>query len=183
MSLLEVIIISLALALDAFGVAISLGLDRRINKRRAFLFTLSFGFFQFLFAFIGGYSGNLFNRYIFTLPSVVGGTIILFVGILMLKDGYSNKQGIINFHWCLSIVLGICVSIDALVIGFSSFNGFKTIYSLFINSAIVGSITSFLTGISFIISKHVRNIKFISYYADFIGGIILILFGIKMILF
>ncbi len=183
MSLIEVLAISVALALDAFGVALSVAIDDRINKTKTLLLIFSFGFFQFLFAFVGGFSGNLFDKYIYTLPSLVGGIIILLVGIFMFKEGLSDEQKIKEIHWYIIIILGISVSIDALVVGFSTFNKLYSLYKLFIYSLIVGIVSWVLTAFSFLISKHVRRIHFVKEYSTFLGGVILILFGIKMIFF
>lgn len=179
----DVFLISVALALDAFGVALSLGLDKKIKKNCVFFTIIIFGFFQFYFAFIGGYLGNLFNRYVFKLPSLVGGSIILLVGILMFKEGFNNKDKFNSLHYVLILILGVSVSIDALVIGFSIFNVFTSKLILFKNCIIVGFTTSIFTTISFFISKHIKKLKIIRDYADFLGGIILIFFGIKMIFF
>jgi len=183
LSTLELGIVSMALGLDAFGVAFSLGLDKRINRSRAFAFILSFGFFQFLFVCLGGLGGNLFNKYIFNLPSLVGGIIILLVGILMFREGLSKEDRIDTINFMLIIVLGICVSIDALIIGFSTFDAFDFKIILFENSVVVGIVTSCLTLLAFAVSRKIRRIHFIKKYADFLGGIILMLFGIKMIFF
>ncbi|MTI69307.1 MAG: hypothetical protein FH751_03485 [Firmicutes bacterium] len=183
MSHLEVLIISLALALDAFGVSLSLGLDKRITKKSAIISIISSGFFQFLFVYIGGFFGCLFNRYIFTLPSMVGGVIIFFVGLLMIKEGFNKDENFKKLHILIIIFLGMTVSIDALVVGFSTFNILINKYILLKNSIIVGIVTSFLCLIAFFICKKIRRIEFFKEYADFLGGVILILFGIKMIFF
>ncbi len=183
MSLYEIGAIAMALGLDAFGVGLSLGLDRRITKKLALMFVLSFGFFQYLFVFLGGIAGNLFNTYIFIIPNAIGGIIILLVGILMFKEGLSSNESLPKIEIILVFMLGICVSIDALVVGFSSFNIFHLTKVLFKNSVIVGAVTCSLTALSFIISKHIRKVSFVKEYAELLGGVILILFGLKMIIF
>ncbi|MEL7598338.1 MAG: manganese efflux pump [Clostridiaceae bacterium] len=40
-----------------------------------------------------------------------------------------------------------------------------------------------MSGLAFLISRYLRKIKVVAQYADYVGGIILILFGIKMIMF
>jgi len=183
MSYIDLSMLSVALGLDAFGVAISLGLDKRMTKRKALAFIFSFGFFQFLFASIGGIIGNMFNKYIFNLPSVVGGIIILLVGILMLKEGLSKEEKIIELNFFMIILLGICVSIDALVIGFSAFDHYSIIKLIFNYTSIIGIVTSALTLSAFIICKNMRKNNFIKKYSDFLGASILIIFGLKMIFF
>ncbi|MBS4538170.1 manganese efflux pump [Clostridium sp. D2Q-11] len=183
MTVLNIIIISIALALDASGVALSIGIDRRIKDRDKIFFIINFGFFQFLLAFLGGYFGCLFNFYVFKLPSVMGGVIIAIVGIFMIKEGFTEEAKIDKFTFIIKIFIGISVSIDAFVVGFSSFNYISSIIIIINYSIIIGLITAFMTSVSFNISTKISKIKFVREYADFLGGIILILFGIKMIFF
>jgi putative Mn2+ efflux pump MntP len=63
--------IALALSLDAFGVAVCIGLNNQVRRNNKYLFALSFGFFQFLFSLIGAYAGFLFSTYIADMPEVV----------------------------------------------------------------------------------------------------------------
>ncbi|MGF7060113.1 manganese efflux pump MntP family protein [Brassicibacter mesophilus] len=183
MSFIDLSMISIALGLDAFGVALSIGLDKKITRKKAMAFIISFGFFQFLFASIGGITGNMFNKYIFHLPSVIGGIIILLVGLLMFREGSSNQGKIIKMNCFMIILLGICVSIDALVVGFSTFNDFNISELILNNTVVIGIITSFLTLNAFVISRKAKKNEFIKKYADFLAGIILIIFGLKMIIF
>ncbi|WP_425447792.1 manganese efflux pump MntP family protein [Dethiothermospora halolimnae] len=183
LSLFSLGAISIALGLDAFGVALSLGLDRKITKKIAFLVIILFSFFQFFFVFLGGIAGDLFNRYIFSVPSLVGGIIIFIVGILMIREGLSNNEKLPKLHILVLLVLAISVSIDALVVGFSTFNIFRIKKILFENSIVVGIITALLTTLSFILCKKIRKYKFVKEYADILGGVILIIFGLKMIFF
>ncbi|MBS4536159.1 manganese efflux pump [Clostridium sp. D2Q-14] len=183
MTIINVIVISIALALDASAVALSLGINRKIEDKDILFLIFIFGFFQSLLAFIGGSLGCLFNFYIFALPSLAGGIVIIFVGILMIQEGFSEEKNINKFTLFMKMLIGISVSIDAFVIGFSIFNSINSLSIIINYSIIIGLITSFLTSLSFNISKKISKIKFIREYADFLGGIILILFGIKMILF
>lgn len=183
LTVINIIVISIALALDASGIAVSIGIDKRIKDRDIIFFIFSFGFFQFLLAYLGGYFGCLFNCYIFTLPSVMGGIVIAIVGLLMIKEGFTSDTRIDKFTLIIKILIGISVSIDAFVVGFSTFNNISSLYIIFNYSIIIGLITAFMTSVSFNISSKISKIHFVREYADFLGGIILILFGIKMIFF
>lgn len=178
----KLLIISLALGLDSFSIAFSVGLNNKTNKKNAFTLIIAFGFFQFLFATLGGYFGGLFNVYIFHLSSRLGGIIVFLVGILMFKEGLSKEETVSNLSFIIIILLGICVSIDALVIGFTIFNSISIESLVFKNTSVVGLISSFLTAIGLIISKKIRKNFILKEYATLIGGIILIIFGIKMAL-
>lgn len=185
MELKEVILIGIALAMDALGVTISLGLNNRIQRSSKVKCILSFAVFQFLFVLIGGISGYFFDTYVASIPSLIGGSIIGIIGIIMIIDGLKDKgdsNSILEKKY-MYIILGISVSIDALVIGFTAFHHVGQYIVLFLDSLLVGLVTLLICTIGFYLCRYFRKIKFICKYADFIGGIILILFGVKMIFF
>lgn len=178
----DLMMISIALGSDAFGVALSLGFNKKINRYNALAFVISFSFFQFLFAYIGGLLGNAFNKHIFAIPSIGGGLIILTLGIIMINEGIKRNENIIKINLSAIIILGICVSIDALLAGFSTLNIIKFNLILLYSSLIIGITTFSMCIIAFTISKYSKKIYFINNYSSIIGGIILIILGIKMIL-
>ncbi|MCH5138767.1 manganese efflux pump, partial [Clostridiaceae bacterium UIB06] len=92
MDLYSLFLIAIALSLDAFGVALCIGLNRAISGSNKMLFAASFGFFQFLFSILGAYAGFLFNTYIASVPRLIGGILITIVGVMMLKEGFESKE-------------------------------------------------------------------------------------------
>ncbi|MFL0194913.1 manganese efflux pump MntP family protein [Clostridium sp. WILCCON 0269] len=183
MAFQSLFLIALALSLDAFSVSLSVGLNSEIKRKNKIQFSLSFGFFQFLFAIIGAYAGFLFNKYIASVPAIVGGAVVSIVGILMLKAGFENKKGYTLMRPGMVILLGVSVSIDALVIGFTTLNNITNNLSIICSTLFIGIVTFVLTSFAFIISRYLQKIHAISKYADYIGGVILIIFGIKMMFF
>lgn len=180
MKLYDLLLISLALSLDAFGVAISIGLDKKINRRNKLGFVISFAFFQFLFSITGAYAGVFFNTYIAAVPEIIGGVLISAVGVLMIKEGLENEKEDILLSFKMYFILGISVSIDAMVIGFTTLDNIKSNLLILDYTLIIGFITLIVSSIGFIIARYLRKIEVVSKYADYIGGIILIIFGIKM---
>lgn len=183
MDMYSLLLIALALALDAFGVALSIGINKGIKFKNKLWFSMSFGFFQFLFSFIGAVAGFLFNTYILVLPKIVGGIIIAVIGVFMLKEGLEEKEENILLEIKMYFILGISVSIDAAVIGFTVFNNIASNLILLKYTLFIGLISLIMSGFAFVISRYLRKIKVVAKYADYVGGIILVLFGIKMILF
>ena len=53
MNIKDILIVGVALAMDAFGVTISIGLNKRVNRSKKIGFIISFALFQFLFFFSG----------------------------------------------------------------------------------------------------------------------------------
>ena len=86
MSVFGVFVIGIALAMDAFGISIGIGVNSIITRKKKIAYILSFGFFQFLFTLIGGGMGYYFDTYILPIPSVLGGIIVGAIGILMIMD-------------------------------------------------------------------------------------------------
>ena len=181
MTFIELISISIALGLDASGVCLSLGLDRRVNKNIAIYIIGAFALFQFFLALVGGFLGCLFHKYIYDLPNIYGGIILLVLGIIMALEGFSKNEKKIKIKWYMIFILAISVSIDALIVGFSVFSDIYSNYILLQDSLFVGLITAFLCTGAFFVSKHVRKVDFVKEYADFIGGAVLVILGIRMI--
>lgn len=178
----SLVLIGLALSLDAFGVALSIGLNPGVKLKNKFIFCLSFGFFQFLFSFVGSYAGVYFTNNIKALPNLFGGIIILMVGVLMVKEGLEEKEECLLFTRKMYIILGGSVSIDALVVGFTMFGSIDSFQNTLQYTVIIGLITFVISVTAFIISRYLNRISLVARYADYIGGIILIIFGLKMIL-
>lgn len=185
MNLKDIIIVGVALAMDAVGVSISIGVNSAINKKNKIEFIISFAFFQFLFFFLGKISGNLFETYITAIPNVIGGIAIAIVGILMISDGFENKENDerMLLKKGVALILGVSVSIDAFVIGFTGFGYISNIIRIIFECSIVGFITLILCTFAFFLCRYIRKVEFISKYADFFGGATLIIFAIKMIFF
>lgn len=183
MTIYFLLIIALALALDAFGVALSIGLNNRVKFRNKIYFIISFGFFQFFLSLIGAYSGFLFNTYIIAVPKIIGGMIIAAVGVMMIREGMEEKDEKFILQTKMYFILGISVSIDAAVVGFTALNRINSSWLLFQCTLFIGVITLIMTTLAFLISKYLKKIDVVGKYADYIGGITLIIFGLKMMFF
>ena len=183
MELRDVIIVGVALAMDALGVTIGIGVNSKVSRRKKINFIISFAFFQFLLFFIGGIGGFFFDKYIISIPNIIGGITIFIVGVIMIKEGFNNEkeEGLLEKKF-ITIVLGLSVSIDALVVGFTAFYGINGYRVMASDSLIIGIITFLICTTGFYLCRYIRKVQFITKYADFLGGIILILFSIKMLI-
>ncbi|MDP4179294.1 MAG: manganese efflux pump [Bacillota bacterium] len=183
MNIFDIAVIGTALSLDAFGVSLSIGLNSKVKRTNKCMFAVSFGFFQFAFAFLGGLFGNLFNAYILEVPGVIGGIITAFVGVLMVKEGFNEQKECLLIKPKMYFVLGISVSIDALVIGFTVLNTINKLNLILKDTIYIGVITLCFSFSAFYIAKYLKKINLVCKYADYIGGIVLIVFGIHMMFF
>ncbi|HSN58511.1 MAG TPA: manganese efflux pump [Clostridiaceae bacterium] len=174
--------IALALSLDAFGVALCIGLNKGTTTSIKTMVASSFGFFQFLFSLIGALAGFMFTTYITSVPTIIGGALISIVGVMMLKEGMEEKEECVILKPGMIVVLGVSVSIDALVIGFTAFNNISSTASIMFSTLFIGVVSVVMSFVAFYLSRHLHKIDIVSKYADYIGGVILVLFGIKMMI-
>lgn len=183
MSFYSLLIVSLALSLDAFSISICTGLNNKLKRNEKLRFPISFGFFQFFLSLSGAYFGFLINTYVLSIPKLIGGIIIGIVGILMLREGIKNSGECILVKKGMEVVFGISVSIDAFVIGFTLLNKISNTFLLLRDTLFIGLVTLIMSILALYISRLLRKIKIFTKYSDYLGGAILIIFGIKMIFF
>jgi len=177
---INILLVALALALDAAGVTMAIGCGTKTNLRDKMKVIFSFGFFQFLFALLGGLIGNYIDQNFFAISNYFSGTVIFLLGIFLIREGYKNEDECIyrKLSLWIVIILGVSVSIDALGAGFSLLYALD--YSLIIqDSLIIGVIASIITIISFKIVNYIKHISLVEKYADYLGGFILLLIGIN----
>ena len=101
----------------------------------------------------------------------------------MIIEGMKEEKESVLTKPSMIFILGMSVSIDALVIGFTAFNYIEKISILLLNSSIIGIITFIMCVIAFLICRYIKTISYISKYADFFGGGALIFFALKMLFF
>jgi putative Mn2+ efflux pump MntP len=180
---MEIILIAIALSLDASGVSMGIACGTKLNFKNKLSLILSYGFFQFLLALTGALLGNFINQSIIEISDITSGIIILIIGIILFREGFKKEEECIyrRLTFISIVILGISVSIDALGVGFSVLHNEMFLEMLY-KSVIIGVIASIFTFLSLIIIRYLKKIIIIEKYADFIAGVILIIFGINMIL-
>ncbi len=180
---MEIILIAIALSLDASGVSMGIACGTKLNLKNRLSIIFSFGFFQFLLAFSGALLGNFINQRIIEISDIASGIIILIIGIILFREGFKKEEECIyrRLTFISVVILGISVSIDALGIGFSVLYN-EIFFEMLYKSVIIGIIASIFTSLSLVIIRHLKKIIIIEKYADFIAGVILIIFGINIIL-
>ena len=116
MSLLKIMLLSLALAADAFSVGAAVGL-KHTAPRQVFRLSWHFGLFQALFAGLGVVAGSVFVRYIAAWDHWVAFGLLVFIGGKMIVEsvrGGGDEEDAGDATRGLSLVgLSAAVSIDA----------------------------------------------------------------------
>ena len=174
MKIIEIILIGLSLSMDAFSISIILALKNG-RKKIGIIISLSFGLFQFIMPILGFYLGNILNSNIISYNSYLGSFILIVIGILMLTEKGTKENTKLNLKELF--ILSLATSIDAFIVGISfSFSNTHIITS----SIIIGFITFIICLIGYYLG-YIFNKK-AHQYASIIGGITLIILGIKNLL-
>lgn len=180
MGTLEILLVSLGLAMDAFAVAICKGLSlKEMDWKKALKVGLYFGGFQAGMALIGFLFGNIFSSIVEKVDHWIAFLLLLFIGSQMIREAFSDNSEKCNSDISIKtmIILAIATSIDALTVGIT-FAFFKIdIISAIISIGLIAFILS-------ILGVKIGN-KFGERYerkSEIAGGVILILIGTKILL-
>ena len=182
MDFLELLLIAVGLSMDAFSVSICKGLTtKRFSWRMAIICALWFGGFQVLMPVIGYYLGAQFEDFIDSYAHWIAFGLLFLVGVNMIREAVwddkeeEEKSNSLDFK--TMFLLAIATSIDALAVGVS----FACIQVKLWSSVVVIGLTTFVFSVLGVKIGNVFGSKY-EKSAGIIGGIILILIGLKILL-
>uniref|UniRef100_A0A7C4UBH7 Putative manganese efflux pump MntP n=1 Tax=candidate division WOR-3 bacterium TaxID=2052148 RepID=A0A7C4UBH7_UNCW3 len=164
--------------MDCFAVAVCEGLTLKEEKYKlSWIVSFSFGFFQGLMFITGYFLGFSIIRFLDDFSRIIAFFVLLIVGVKMIIDSRKEEKVCITKNLRLLLLLSVVTSFDALGVGFG-ISLLKT--NIFINGIIIFLTTFLISFLGVIIGE---KAKIFSKNAEIIGGIILILIGIKILLF
>ena len=181
MSIKEIALIGVGLAMDAFAVSICKGLAmRRMNYKKAIIIAAFFGVFQALMPALGYVLGTTFANKIAAIDHWIAFILLALIGANMIKEALSSDDDECqddSLRLGDLIMLSIATSIDALAVGitFAFFN-----VSLLLSVSMIGIITFIIC----VIGVKVGNVFGEKYKskAELAGGLILIVMGAKILI-
>lgn len=179
MGIVELIILSVGLAMDAFAVAVCKGLSmQKMNWKNAIIIGVYFGAFQAIMPLIGYLLGVGFQDKICNVDHWIAFILLGIIGINMIKEAISKENDISDdsVKFKDMIILGVATSIDALAVGI-------TFAFLKVNVVLAVSLIGIITFAISIAGVKIGNIFGDKYEkkAEFVGGLILILLGLKIL--
>ena len=185
MTLLEIFLIGIGLSMDAFAVAICKGLamPNKVDKKGALLIALYFGVFQAVMPALGWLLGSQFARYVTRLAPWIAFILLAWIGGNMIRESLSKEEkkeeetGSVSHKELL--VLAVATSIDALAVGVT-FSMLELAVSIAVAVGLIGC-TTFVISLAGVYVGNVFGAKYKS-KAEFVGGAILILIGVKILL-
>lgn len=180
MTFVELLLIAIGLSMDAFSVSICKGLTTKtFSWRMALVCGLWFGFFQALMPIIGYFLGAQFQEMIEAFDHWIAFGLLFLIGANMIREAVWGKeeQQDSSLGFKTMFLLAIATSIDALAVGVS----FACIQVKLWSSVIIIGITTFLFSVLGVKIGNVFGSKY-EKSAGIVGGIILILIGLKILL-
>ena len=178
MDIFEIVILAIAVAMDAFAVAICKGITIKTNlNKNSIIVGTWFGLFQGIMPLIGFFVMDKVDHYIEGIKEYVIFALLLYIGIMMIVESRKKEEFDSSLKFKEMLLLSLATSLDALSIG-------VTLSLLETNIFIAVTIIAIITFLFGFMGVKIGN-KFGDKYkskAEIVGGIILILIGLKVLL-
>lgn len=180
MSLLEICLIGVGLAMDAFGVSVYKGLVMKEGEGlKKFLLPLLFGLFQFFMPILGWLIGGQFASYVEDYAPWVIFVVLVWLGVNTIRgagkeDEEAEKQ---STSWGEMLILALATSIDAMAVGLAfAFMNLDVVYA----ASWIGIVTFIIALVGMYLGRFMGS--FVEKRAEMIGGFILIVLGSKFLI-
>ena len=177
---ITLVLLSIGLAMDAFAGAICKGLAlKQVSVKDAFIVGGWFGGFQGLMPVVGYLLGVHFQNAIVAIDHWIAAIFLGAIGINMICDAFDQSpqqtDALLNFKTMAP--LAIATSIDAMTVGVT----FAFLKVEIVTAALVIGAITFVLSILGVWVGSVAGSKYQS-KAEFAGGMVLILMGLKILL-
>ena len=177
MTTIEILLIGIGLSMDAFAVSVCKGLSvKKLSMKNILCCGLWFGGFQALMPFIGYCLGSAFSGLVDSVDHWIAFILLAFIGLNMIKESREEEKQNDDFSWKTMLMLAIATAIDALAVGITF--SFESI-NIFMAITIIG-MTTFVIASAGVYIGHVFGNKY-EQKAQVVGGIILIIIGLKIL--
>ena len=182
---IELVLMGVGLAMDAFAVSICKGLGMsKLNKKQALIIGLYFGGFQALMPFVGWLLGSQFQQYITSIDHWIAFILLTFIGGKMMLEAIRewNEEEIVEVkdapidHKNM-LMLAVATSIDALAVGIT----FAFLGTPIIEAITVIGITTMIISVAGVCIGNFFGSRYKT-KAELVGGLILVLLGLKILL-
>ncbi|RBP97684.1 hypothetical protein CRD60_05470 [Bifidobacterium aemilianum] len=180
--IIEILLISLSVSMDAFAVAIGKGLTvKRVRAQDALKTAIWFGGLQALFPLLGFFLASRFNQYLDQVDHWIIFILLALIGGNMIREAFGEDQENLKetakFDWRHMLPLAVACSIDAFAIGVSlAFMDVNVIFAI----ATIGLVTGVLSAAGLYMGRFVGARW--QTPAQIAGGLMLIFIGLKVLL-
>lgn len=180
MNFIDIFLIGVALSMDAFAVSICKGLSvKKVSAKHVLTVGVYFGGFQALMPTLGFLLGYRFESFITSIDHWIAFILLALIGGNMIREALGKDEEHENddFSFKAMLPLAVATSIDALAVGISfAFLGVDIVQA----ALLIGATTFVLSGVGIFVGN-IFGSKYKS-KAEFLGGVVLILIGLKILL-
>lgn len=174
--MIEAVLLAVALAMDAFAVALTQGAKFRPSWRGGLAIALTFGVFQALMPLAGWVIGAVALIYIEAVDHWIAFGLLTFLGVRMLGGHVGQEEAAYALTGRALLLAGVATSIDALAAGI-------TLPTLAVEplvaAALIGLVTAAMSGAGVALGR-IAGDRF-GEWAERAGGVILIALGCKIL--
>jgi putative Mn2+ efflux pump MntP len=180
---LTLLSLAVALAMDAFAVAVTAGFQiRDLTGRHIFRLSWHFGLFQALMPVIGWWSGRAVMAWIERYDHWAAFGLLAWIGWGMIRESFRHDGARLTIDPTRGrrlIVLSLATSIDALAVGFSlaALN-----LPILTPVLVIGAVALLFTVAGLILGNRFPGTGRLGKRAETVGGLILIAIGIKILI-
>jgi putative Mn2+ efflux pump MntP len=178
-----ILLIALALAVDAFAVALAAGVSLcQVNSRQVFRLAFHFGFFQAGMSILGWLGGLTVRSLIESFDHWLAFGLLAFVGLKMIREAIrevkEEGEGADPTRGRMLVTLSVATSIDSLAVGLS----FAVLeISVWLPALIIGLVASALTALGLRLGCLLGGASRLGTRAEIVGGLVLIGIGLKIL--
>jgi putative Mn2+ efflux pump MntP len=177
----QVILIALGLAADAFAVSVVVGSTGATRGHRSMIrLSFHFGLFQFIMPILGWLAGLSIAHYVQSFDHWIVFGLLVWIAVRMIRSAQRDDGQIIQqdpSRGMMLVILSVATSLDALAIGLSLA---LLQVSIWYPSVVIGVVTGAMSFIGILLGKRFSR-KFGKRAAE-IGGVLLILIGVRILL-
>lgn len=183
MTALELLALAVALAMDAFAVAVATGVQLRcVSPRQTFRLSFHFGLFQALMPIAGWALGLTVREYMEAWDHWLAFGLLAFIGVRMMREamaGDDAEDGRCDpTRGMTLVILSVATSIDALAVGLSlSILGI----SIWTPAVVIGVVCAAFTAGGLHMGRVLANASRLGHRAALLGGVVLIAIGLRIL--
>jgi len=180
MSFFAVLLLAVALSMDAFAVALASGCALRVPQaRHYFRLSAAFGFFQFAMPVVGWYLGITVRSYMEAWDHWIAFALLAWIGGKMMFSGFSAlrassscpRPSVDPTAGRNLLVLSVATSIDALAVGLSFAILGTSVWS---PALMIGLVCAVITAVGVYLGKALANLCAVNGWAELLGGLTLL---------
>ncbi|MFO7643949.1 MAG: manganese efflux pump MntP family protein [Desulfosarcina sp.] len=183
MELIHTLGLAVALAMDAFAVAVAAGVTlKSVSPRQTFRLAWHFGLFQAMMPVVGWGAGLTVRSHIEAYAHWAAFALLVFVAQGMLRSAFRGEKNEATAkdptRGMTLVVLSVATSIDALAVGLSLS---MINISIWTPALVIGLVAGAFTTAGIHLGKMIGSVAKLGRWAEMTGGVVLLAIGLNIL--